>query len=112
MPKRGSYTVKTEGVYTGEMKKRADGHMVAVKRIVATCRNETCPLPDKQFECEVTTRAPWYCPGCVPVVAHARRQREQEKYVAKRREREREEPRSRKPRRLIRYAGYDGKERP
>jgi hypothetical protein len=94
--------------YTGETIRRRDGHVIKLKRVTATCIHAECARPEKKFDCVITTKPPYYCPECAVVVAQERRKRDKEKYVARRKRTGANGGRPK--RRLIRYAGYDGKE--
>ena len=96
--------------YTGEVLKRRDGHVIQKKRVTATCTNADCHRPDKKFDCIITTKPPFYCPECQVVMARRRRERDKAKATLRVRKQRGTNPGDPKPRRLIRYAGYDGRE--
>ena len=91
--------------YTGETLRRRDGHVVAYKRVIATCTYDECARPEKKFECVITTKPPFYCPECQIAVKHKKSRAYAEKHKAKLKETGAGPPVKR--RRLIRYAGYD-----
>jgi hypothetical protein len=104
--KVNGHTIKLGTDYTGEHHVRADGHVIAKKRVTAVCRHDDCAKPNKEFVCVITTKPPFYCPECQEEVIRRRRALDIEKARARKREDGTTAPP--KKRKLIRYAGYDG----
>ena len=106
MPKTttNGYTVKLGTDYTGEVRVRADGVAVAVKRVTIECQFVDCQRPDRKFTCEITTKPPSYCPACQKVATTRSRAADQAKYKRRKAAGLTAGPKKK----LIRYAGWDG----
>jgi hypothetical protein len=81
-----------------------DGRTLVHREVTVACKR--CPQP---FTCVMTTKPPNYCPECRVIVANEIKARENERAAAKR-AKQKLQP-SGPGRRLIRYAGYDPRER-